>query len=146
MAKFRFRFDSVEKVKISLEKKVEKELSIINMKIFIEQQAFEKLVDEKNKLHESAFKVVKQKASEIQARFNYETYLDSLIEQKKADLLSLERKKEKIIQELAEKKKDVKIFDSLKEKHLLKYIAGENKAELNLLDEIAGKKNRKEEQ
>jgi len=144
MAKFKFRFESVEKVKLSLEKKVEKELSIVNMEIYKEQQEIEKLIVQKRELKESAFLNSKQRASEIQTRMNYENYVDALIEEKKKEIVKLEQKKDNVIKELAEKKKEIKIFDSLKEKHLLNYIKEENKIELNLLDEIAGKKNKEE--
>ena len=140
MAKFKFKFDAVNKVKQNLEKRVMRDLALINIEINNISIEIENLFTEKQKVREASLSNSRIKANELQARLNYENFLDEIIKIKMDRKVSMEIEKGKIIEELAQKKKEVKIFDSLKEKHFQKYIAEQNKNELLLLDEMAAKK------
>ncbi|HPI36419.1 MAG TPA: flagellar export protein FliJ [Ignavibacteriaceae bacterium] len=140
MAKFKFKFDSVNKVKQNLEKKVKRELAIVNMEINNISLEIEQLYKEKEKVRQGAFNNSRIRANELQAQLNYENFVDELIKSKKEKKAEKEIEKGKIIEELAMKKKEVKIFDSLKDKHYQNYLVEENKAELSLLDDIASKR------
>ena len=144
MAKFKFKFETVERVKQNLEKKVERDLALVNYEIQTNQKELDDLEKEKNELRENAVRQVKIKASEIKAQMNYESYLEAVIEEKKKLIEALEKKREEVLIDLTEKKKDVKIFDTLKGKHLVEHIKQENKNEQIFIDEIAGKKNKED--
>jgi len=140
MAKFKFKFDAVNKVKQNLEKKVKRDLGLINMEINNISTEIENLLTEKEKVRKGSFSGSRIKTNELQTRLNYENFLDEIIKTKLERKASMEIEKEKIIEELAQKKKEVKIFDSLKEKHFQQHMVIQNKNELFLLDEIAAKK------
>jgi len=56
MSKFRFKFESVKKVKEAFEKKAQKELAQIDLIITKHQELRQKLEDEINDLRNSAYK------------------------------------------------------------------------------------------
>lgn len=140
MTKFKFKFEAVNKVKQNLEKKVTRDLALINLEINSISNEIENLFAEKQKVRSGSFTGSRIKANELQTRLNYEKFLDEIIKIKLERKASMEIEKGKIIEELAQKKKEVKIFDSLKEKHLQLHNLEQNKNELFLLDEIAAKK------
>ena len=114
MSKFVYKFQSIQKVKESLQKKVQKEMALLDLEI-------EKLENEFNTVSneevESKKKILNKDVlvGEIKFRKNYELCLD----RKKITILEkinkLNKKKEIKRLELIQKSKEHKIFDSLEE-------------------------------
>jgi flagellar FliJ protein len=139
MSKFNYKFHTLQKVKDSLQKKVQKEIALLDLEI-------EKLDDEFNSISieeiESKKKIMKKDvlAGEIKFRKNYELCLD----RKKIMILEkiekLNKKKEIKLTELIQKSKEHKIFDSLEEVYHENFIKEENRSELKFIDELATQK------
>jgi flagellar export protein FliJ len=139
MSKFVYKFQSIQKVKESLQKKVQKEMALLDLEI-------EKLENEFNKVSneevESKKKILNKDVlvGEIKFRKNYELCLD----RKKITILEkinkLNKKKEIKRLELIQKSKEHKIFDSLEEIYHENFKKEENRTELKFIDELATQK------
>ena len=137
MPKFKFKYDSVKKVKDLLEKKVQKEIAIIDLEI-------EKNIAEREKLVLEAAENIKNrknnKISELKAVENYKKFLEKKIEQIQKQITTLEKQKEEKMNELIEKTKENKIFKTLEEAHLEDFKHEENLKDESKLNEIATQK------
>jgi flagellar FliJ protein len=71
---------------------------------------------------------------------NYELLIDKKIETLQMHITELQKSKEKKIAELAQRTKEAKMFEKLKEKHYLDYLNEQKKIEQIEIDEIASKK------
>ncbi|MGA7723541.1 MAG: flagellar FliJ family protein [Ignavibacteriaceae bacterium] len=139
MSKFVYKFQSIQKVKESLQKKVQKEMALLDLEI-------EKLENEFNTVSneevESKKKILNKDVlvGEIKFRKNYELCLD----RKKITILEkinkLNKKKEIKRLELIQKSKEHKIFDSLEEIYHENFKKEENRTELKFIDELATQK------
>ena len=139
MPKFIYKFHSIQKVKESLQKKVQKEIALLDLEI-------EKLENEFNTVSneeiESKRNFLKRDVlvGEIKFRKNYELCLD----RKKSIILGkiekLNKKKEVKVVELIQKSKEHKIFDSLEEVYEENFKKEENRSELKFIDELATQK------
>jgi len=140
MAKFVYKYESVKNVKESLEKKAQKEVASINLKI-------EKVNDEINDVDEKRKQISisgkesdKVKASEVHSKIYYDKFLEehkkSLLEKKE----KLEHEKNTLLEELIIKSKEHKIFKTLEEKHLRNFIDEENKNDQIQMDDISVQK------
>lgn len=136
MGKFVYRFESIMNVKEILEKKIQEEISLINKEINELKNQLAAIIDERKK--------VQQKMSELSlkaAEFQSVKMYDSLLEKK---ILSVERKinqllkkKEEKQKELIERKKEHKVFETLKENQREEFLLDEKRNELKELNEIA---------
>jgi len=140
MAKFNYRFESIKQIKKRYEKKVQKEVAVIDIEIKKkEAQIFEinkKLKFEREKILEKGSK----KASDLHFYSMYENYLLNEKDKIKHELEIKKREKKIKLKELEEKTKETKIFEKLEEKHLEEFTLEQNKIEQLELDEIAVKK------
>lgn len=120
-----------------MEKKVQKELSIIDLAIATKRKEIEEL---QKLLKECKLKMLKKnsiKVSELHFYSKYESYLLDQIELTEEEIeLKLKERKEKL-EELIQKSKETKTFEMLEEKHLAEFIKECEKQEQNELDEIA---------
>jgi flagellar export protein FliJ len=139
MAKFVYKFNSILKVKESLQKKVQKEIALIDLDIDKLRNEFNNVSNEED---ESKKSVLKKDVfvSELKFKKSYELCLD----RKKITILEqiekLNKKKAAKLAELLQKSKEHKIFDSLEEVYHENYKKEENRSELKFIDELATQK------
>ncbi|MBK7632381.1 MAG: flagellar FliJ family protein [Ignavibacteriales bacterium] len=136
MSKFRFKFESVKRVKEAFEKKAQKELAQLDLIIAKHQDLKQKLVDEINDLRNSAYKK-KMNISELQFIGGYDTVLKQQLEMQSEVINQLEKKREKKIEEVVIKTKEKKILNQLEESYRETFYKDINMAELKNFDEIA---------
>ena len=135
MAAFKFKFKSVQNVKKNLEKKVQKELALIELKIDSLKEVQNNLrIDLKN--HRLSARGNK-KMSEIQFVKSYAIYIERKIESIEQKIDDLEKEKKMKLADLLQKSKEHKMFDKLEEKHLEKFTKDQNKSDMKNIDEIA---------
>ncbi|MDP2362960.1 MAG: flagellar FliJ family protein [Ignavibacteria bacterium] len=136
MSKFKFRFESVRKVKEAFEIKAQKELAQIEMFITKHQGLREKLTDEINDLRNSRYKK-KMNAAELQFLGGYDNVLRQQIDLQSEVITQFEKKRQKKIEEVVLKSKEKKILEQLKGTHREKFYKDINVTELKNFDEIA---------
>lgn len=139
MAKFKFKFDNVKKVKEALETKTKKELAVIDNEIEKEKNAKQRLIDEAyvNKKNYSKNSI---KVSELKFLKNYETVTEKKIEKIDSNIQKLDVKRDVKLDELVEKKKENKILAKLEENMQIDFDKEQNKLDLKKFDEIATQK------
>ena len=135
MAKFKFKYDPIKRVKEQLEKKVQKEIAELNDRIENNKTKINSIENEMN-LKKLKFKKG-AKVSELQFQKNYETYMQGLIESIKTKINELVKQKNTKLLDLLDKTKEKKMFVRLEEKHLEKFNKEENKLEATRIDEVA---------
>ncbi|MBZ0199161.1 MAG: hypothetical protein K8H86_04785 [Ignavibacteriaceae bacterium] len=139
MSKFTYKFESIIKVKESLEKKAQKDVAEIDLLIEKQKEEYEKIVEEgKNSQHDFSYKKVH--ASELQFIKAYEADIKEqlcLIMQK---IEQLEIKKDEKMIELIERTKEHKIFEILKDNHREQFRVDENKVDMDSINEMATQK------
>ena len=137
MPKFKFKYDSVKKVKDLLEKKVQKEIALIDLEI-------ERNITERKKLTteiENNFKNRKSnKVSELKAVENYKEALEKKVETIQKQIVLLNKHKEDKVTELIEKSKENKILQTLEENHFENFKYEENLKDESKINEIATQK------
>ena len=137
MQKFKFKYDSIKKVKELLEKKVQKEIALIDLEI-------ERNILEKEKLNieiKNNFKNRKNnKDSELKAVENYKTALEKKVEMIQKRIVLLNKNKADKVTELIEKSKENKIFQTLEENHFENFKYEENLKDESKINEIATQK------
>lgn len=138
MAKFVYKYASVRKVKEIMEKKVQKELSQIELEIEKNRLLSEKIKEDIVK-HTISLKM-RLTVEELKFHKNYEKVLKKNLESVFRTIDELVNQKNEKIKELAEKSKEVKIFDTLEEIYHQEYDEEERKKDLLIIDEIAGQK------
>lgn len=136
MSKFRFKFESVKKVKEAFEKKAQKELAQLDLIIAKHQDLKQKLVDEINDLRNSAYKK-NMNISELQFIGGYDTVLKQQLEMQSEVINQLEKKRDKKIEEVVIKTKEKKILVQLEESYRETFYKDINITELKNFDEIA---------
>jgi flagellar export protein FliJ len=135
MSKFRFKFESVKRVKETFEKKAQKELAQIDLFISKHQGLKQKLEDEINDLRNSAYKK-RMNISELQFIGGYDSVLKQQLEMQAEVINQLEKKRNKKIEEVVVKTKEKKILCQLEESHREKFYKDINVTELKEFDEI----------
>ncbi|MDQ7817307.1 MAG: flagellar FliJ family protein [Melioribacteraceae bacterium] len=136
MSKFIFKFDSIIRVKEVLEKKVLKEISLIEKEI--ENAHFKKnsLINKKRALFDSItsghIKVFEFKSAKIHIKS-----IEKDIHNIEKKIKELENRKEQKKGELIQRKKELKIFETLKENKLEEFIFENSKEDLKIMNEIA---------
>ncbi len=139
MAKFAYKFESVKRVKESLEKKAQKEAALIDLEIEKQKQTYLNVQREgEDGLRNTQTKNVS--IAELKFEKNYIRYIENRLIEIKMNMLKLEKQKEKKIAELIQKSKEHKIFDALEETHLDRFNKEQNRIEMLFIDEIATQK------
>jgi flagellar export protein FliJ len=136
MQKFKFRLDSVKRVKEAFEKKAQKELAQIDLFIKKHEELKNKLVLEVNVLRNSGYNK-KISVGELQFIGGYDTVLRNQIETEDRELNELARKRESKVNEVIIKTKEKKMLVQLEETHREKYERELVKSESKQFDEIA---------
>lgn len=140
MAKFKYKFETIKKIKETMEKKTQKELSLIELEITKTNEAIKNLLVSK-KLHKAKLTTNGTvKVNMLHCLQNYELLIDKKIETLQKHITELNKSKEKKIAELAQRTKEAKMFEKLKEKHYLDFLNEQKKNEQIEIDEIAAKK------
>lgn len=138
--KFKYQFESIKRIKETLEKKTKKELATIGLQIEKTKHEIEKLENARKALHLDITAKNNHPAATLQFRSHYDDYLEQQINQHEKEIVQLEELKEAKIAELAQKRKDTKIFEALEEKQFEEYLKNENKSEQIQIDEIGVQK------
>lgn len=140
MAKFAYKFETIKRVKETLEKKVQKELALLEIEINNKNKSLLEVIEEK-KISQSEFEKRRNvKAADLQFH-DHEEYLLELKAQKIIlEVNELEQKKKTKIDELEQKTKEHKMLEVLEEKHYEDFQYDQNHIEQKELDEIATKK------
>ncbi len=139
MAKFKYKFEAVKKVKENLEKKAQKEVAIIDLEIERLKQSY---IDVEKEGAEGLRKNESKNVSVAELKFesNYKKVIQNRLVDIQKSIAKMEKLREKKIAELIQKSKEHKIFDTLKENHFEKFRQEENKNEMLFIDEIATQK------
>lgn len=136
MAGYKFKFESILRIKEVLEKRIKEEISRIHSEINELEKQKEFLINERKKLFaELTEKMLK--VSDYQSVKMYDSHLEKEIfnlDKKINDLYNQLQKKQN---ELIEKKKEVKSFEILKENDKENFMIEERRNELKNLNEIA---------
>ncbi len=140
MSKFKYKFEGIQKVKVAFEKKAQKELSLIDLEISKRNEEIKCSIEDKRKQKAEVLNKKKLPASELIFADKYEKVLDSKIEKLKNEIEHLNNMRNKKLTELAQKSKESRIFEKLKEKHKSSFRYEEMKRELKEIDDVASKK------
>lgn len=145
MAKFAYKFEMIKRVKENLEKKVQKELALIDMEIDNLNKSLRQVSEEKIKSKKEFEKRKNLKAADLQFHDQEEYLLDLKAKEILNEVVELEQKKKIKIEELEQKTKEHKMLELLEEKHYEDFVYDQNHIEQKELDEIATKKFVREE-
>ena len=139
MSKFIYRFESIKKIKDSLEKKAAKELAEIDAFIERQRQEYNQVVERGNNTKRD---ISHEKLSSFELKFikGYEEDLKQQLLLIKLKINQLELKKDEKMIELVQKSKENKMFGTLKENHLEIFQLNENKIEMDSINEMATQK------
>ncbi|AFN75363.1 flagellar export protein FliJ [Melioribacter roseus P3M-2] len=136
MSEFKYKFESILRIKNILEKKVLKEIAEINFEINKAEELKKNLIKKLKDLNETASKG-KIKALEYKSVKAHCNLIEKEIEEAERKILDLMNKKKMKQEELKERTKERRILEKLKEKKYEEYIVESNRTELKQLDEIA---------
>ncbi len=139
MPKFKYKFESIKKIKENLEKKAQKEVAVIDAEIAVCRSEFDELNAEEGRSRKN-FKMSGISAGELKFKKNYEITLKKKKEAVLEKIKILEEKKKRKVAELIQKTKEHKIFESLEETYHENYNIEQNRIELGQIDEIATQK------
>lgn len=142
MAKFQYKYESIEGIKDKIKKNSEKEYSLSKKAVKSKKDEIEGLKKE----HSESYKIeTKLTAQEIIFLGKYRESLLQKIDTKKIELNNLEKESFKKLQTLIEHHKEQRVFEKLREKQLEEFQKDQLKIESKNMDEIANQKfNRKE--
>jgi len=135
MPKFIYKFDTIRKVKESLEKKAQKEVAEIDLSIQKYKKNLQKLTDEEKEA--SSKFTTNIKIVELKERQAYLVSLKKKIENVQLQISALYLQREKKIQELIQKSKEHKIFDSLEDVYREQFNEEEKRVEMVQVNETA---------
>ncbi len=137
MNKFHYKFDSVRKVKEIQEKKVQKEIALLELEIENFTQALNILIEQKQKVKSEASSKKSMKISELQFFDQQEQLLEMKAKEFLTNISRLTEEKKIKIADLQQKTKEHKIFDLLEEKHYESFLTERNQFEQKEIDEMA---------
>ncbi len=137
MAKFKFRLQSVIKIKEIQEKKVERELAMIKKNILQGQARLEDLQGEHQKLVSSSPMEGKIKAADMVTHQDYLRKISDEIKFERVKLENLSRSEDKKRDEVLDAKKDKEAIEHLREKRLEEFKHDMDRKEQILLDAVA---------
>ncbi len=137
---FKYKFESIKKIKETLEKKAKKDLAEVDLQIDRVKVEVVKLDNVIKALKINVREHKSIRASEMHHINRYEEYLRQeriTLEQKIVELELLRTAK---LEELQEKQKEHKMFETMEEKHHAAFVMDANHIEQIMLDEVAGQK------
>ncbi|MBU2492268.1 MAG: flagellar FliJ family protein [Bacteroidetes bacterium] len=140
MAKFNYKFASVQRIKNTIEKKVQKELSVIDLEIEKAKIKLSELEAEKKRRKEELKLKKSVKVAELNFYDNFEKNMIVKINSVEKEILNLETSRRIKQEELVEKSKETKMFEKLEIKHHGEFLKEQDKLEQIELDDIATKK------
>jgi flagellar export protein FliJ len=135
MQKYKFQFESVKRVKEILEKKAQKEVAEIEREIENLKAEYARLEEEKKNFFNSGQSSFK--ASELQFRNDYRDLMDKKLEALQQHIEEMYIKRDEKMEDLIQKSKEHKIFDTLDDNQKERHILEQNKIESGDIDEIA---------
>lgn len=135
MSKFIYKFDTIRKVKESLEKKVQKEVAEIDLSIAKYKADLQKLANEEKEQHKKFSTNIK--IAELKERRAYLVSVKKKMENVQLQINALYVQREKKINELIQKSKEHKIFDSLEDVYRDQYNEEEKRLEMVQVNETA---------
>jgi|BarGraIncu00222A_1022003.scaffolds.fasta_scaffold16479_2 flagellar FliJ protein len=136
MAKFKYKFESVLNVKIIMEKKIQEEISLIEKEIKEYNHKRQIVIEERNRTRQS-LKEIHCRVSEYLSAKIFDMNLSKVIKTIENKIEVLNESKVSKQMELVEKKKERKVFETLKDSQLQEYLIDERRNELKELNEIA---------
>lgn len=136
MKKFKYKFDSILKVKENFKKEAMKEVATVGKQIEESAIKKEKLIDELKECKLSSNKSV-IKISELQFLESHIFYIKKKIEFVDSEIARLKLLLKIKQNKLVDKTKESKIFHKLKESKLIQFKKEENDLETKMLDELA---------
>jgi len=139
MPKFVYKFRSIQKVKEVLQKKVQKEIALLDIEIESFKTEYSRVSEEKM-ASKRDFTKKDVSVGEIKFRKNYELCLERKMVVILENIEKLNKKKEIKLLELVQKSKEQKIFDSLEEVYHDNFNKEQNRSELKFIDELATQK------
>ncbi len=140
MAAFHFKYNSLHQVKEKQEKLIQKELSVIEKNIQNIQLEMDKTIQAKKALILN-FKLKNSfPVNELKLKLFQENYYDEQIYQLQIKIEKEEKNKAEKLNQLVQKNKEIKIFDSLKAKHSQEFQYEQNKIEQKETDDLANQK------
>lgn len=135
MAKFNFKFDNIIRIKEVLEKKIMKELALIDREIENSNAKKQSLLNKKKELFESItsgqIKVYEFKSARMHIRL-----VEKNIHNIEKKIKELDHRRELKHCELIQKKKELKIFETLKENKQEEFFFENNREDLKQMNEI----------
>lgn len=137
MTKFVYKFESIKKIKETLEKKVLKEISVIEKDIENENEKLNNVFLEIEKTKSSFSEKRNIKASELKFLGDVEYLLELNAEKIRKEIIRLEQVKKNKLHELVEKSKEHKMFETLEDKYQEDFISAQNHKEQKDIDEMA---------
>lgn len=137
MPKFKYKFESIKRIKKIIEKKVQKEL----LEIIVAIRQKEEEIQELDNIKQNAKNELSSKqiltVQELRFQNNYDKFIEEKKDKIKKEIAALEKSRILKMKELTEKSKEHKIFELLKEKHLEDFIIEESRKEQKAIDEVA---------
>jgi len=135
MGKFNYKFESIKRIKETLEKKAQKEVAEIDV-------AIEKLKNQLRAIEEEETRERRAFAThilvaEIKSKKGYLASLKKKIEGLQFQINTLLVQREKKIEELVQKSKEHKIFDSLEDVYREQFYEEEKRLDMLQLNETA---------
>lgn len=139
MAKFKYKFNTIKKIKERFEKKTQKELAAIELVISNYKKEIVELEQEikKTNLEKKNNKI--SNAKELHFYEKYQKYLEEKIQLIHQSLREKEQERKKKLDELVKRSKETKTFELLEEKHYNDFLTEQNKIEQKEMDEFAVK-------
>lgn len=137
MAAFKFKFESIYAIKERLEKKVQKELAVIDLDLSNKKKEIIKLMEILKEQKQNKINQKSKKVSEYHFDEKYESYLIEQINLMQKYMAQKKIERNKKLKELVQKSKETKTFEKLREKHLENFIKDQDKKEQKVMDEVA---------
>jgi len=135
MTKFNYKFDTIRRIKETLEKKAQKEIAEIDLSIEKWKAELQIVsLEEKEQRQKFSSNI---KIAELKERNAYLVTLKKKIENIQLQINSLRLQREKKVQELIQKSKEHKIFDSLEEVYRDQFNEEEKRLEMVQVNETA---------
>ncbi len=138
MKKFRFKLESVLKLRKRIEKDKQMVVAQRLQKVVITEQEIQHTLDKESNFRKEIEKI-SHGSMPIQTISFFETQIHILNKQREFFKKRLEKEKEELLKaqaELAQAAKNAKIFEKLKERKMEEFRIDANKAELKELDEV----------
>ena len=141
MAVFKFRYEAIKKTKELQEELLTTKLAAIESQISSLIQEINNLNEQKIRLKNNLISQKNIKASDAQLFQKYEADLNLKIKMLKNNIIDLEADKKKIMKQLIEKSKEIKVFETLKENDKIEFFRHLDKIEQKFLDDLSNSKN-----